>query len=109
MARRLSCPRAPDDERLDALLDGLDRRAPYPPALRDANGGRAAGACARARPRVGAADAQRSAGCRPPGAAAVLAAELRRLGGRLGALDARARGARRGGQENRGLPALPPG
>jgi len=43
------------------------------------------------------------------GAAAVLAAELRRLGGRLGALDARARGARRGGQENRGLPALPPG
>jgi hypothetical protein len=109
-ARRLTCrPRAPDDERLDALLDGLDRRAPDPPVLRDANGGRAAGAGARPRPGVGAADAQQSTGCRPPGAAAVLAAELRRLSGRLGALDARARSARRGGQENRRLPALPPG
>ena len=100
-----------DDERLDTLLDGLARRAPDPVPLQDANVQRGCGEAPSGSPRSGVhapcPRPHRACGRRPRSAAAVLASELQRLGGRLGALDARSRSARRGAQKGNGaLPAL---
>ena len=101
---------AADDERLDTLLDGLARRAPDPLPLQDANAQRAHLGGPSESPRSGVCGpctrTQKAPGRRPRSASAVLAAELQRLGGRLGALDARARSGRRGFQKERGVPAL---
>lgn len=101
---------AADDERLDKLLDGLARRAPDPLPLRDANAQRGHPGPPLGSPRSGVNGPcprpHRACGRRPRSAAAVLASELQRLGGRLGALDARARSARRGADMERALPAL---
>ena len=99
-----------DDERLDTLLDGLARRAPDPLPLQDANAQRGHGRASSGSPRSGVSGPcprpHRACDRRPRSAAAVLASELQRLGGRLGALDARARSARRGAQKERTFPAL---
>lgn len=104
-----------DDERLDALMEGLERRAPVLGEAKQHSAPRAHahGRSRRRSPGSGAGPqpdglnpTRARAGCRPPSAAAVLAAELQRLGGRLGGLEARARSGRQGGQENRRLPAL---